>query len=179
MRVSADGQTLFVANGKGTSSAANPRGPFPGSPAPRNLQEYIGGLFQGTVALIALPVAKKRAEQFGAWSKTAYTCSPLDAAASPRGLAARPAGSPVPATVGDPSPIKYVIYVIRENRTYDQVLGDIPTGAVAVGRDRSKRRLGHLELELNMPGVDRIGALGLVGPIGTEGAHCFARYRVE
>ena len=128
VRVSADGQTLFVANGKGTSSAANPRGPFPGSPAPRNLQEYIGGLFQGTVALIALPVAKKRAEQFGAWSKTAYTCSPLDAAASPRGLAARPAGSPVPATVGDPSPIKNVIYIIRENRTYDQVFGDMLEG---------------------------------------------------
>ena len=33
--------------------------------------------------------------------------------------------SPIPATVGGPSPIKYVFYVIRENRTYDQVLGDV------------------------------------------------------
>ena len=30
--------------------------------------------------------------------------------------------------VGDPSPIKYVFYIIKENRTYDQVLGDIPEG---------------------------------------------------
>ncbi|MCX6871333.1 MAG: hypothetical protein NTY84_12055 [Verrucomicrobia bacterium] len=52
-------------------------------------------------------------------------------------------------------------------------------GAVAVGRNRSEGRLGHLELELNMPGVDRIGAFRLVRPIGTQGAHCFARYRIE
>jgi phospholipase C len=30
--------------------------------------------------------------------------------------------------VGDPSPIKHVIYIIKENRTYDQVFGDIPKG---------------------------------------------------
>ena len=38
------------------------------------------------------------------------------------------AGNPVPQKVGDPSPIKYVFYIIKENRTYDQVLGDIPEG---------------------------------------------------
>jgi hypothetical protein len=30
--------------------------------------------------------------------------------------------------VGDPSPIKYVIYIIKENRTYDQVFGDVKEG---------------------------------------------------
>jgi hypothetical protein len=39
-----------------------------------------------------------------------------------------PAGSPIPAKVGDPSPIKHVFYVIRENRTYDQILGDMEKG---------------------------------------------------
>jgi hypothetical protein len=34
----------------------------------------------------------------------------------------------LPAKVGDPSPIKYVLYVVRENRTYDQVFGDITEG---------------------------------------------------
>jgi len=33
--------------------------------------------------------------------------------------------NPVPAKVGDPSPIKHVIYVVRENRTFDQVFGDL------------------------------------------------------
>lgn len=126
VRVSGDGKTLVVANGKGITSAANPRGTFPGDPRPRNLTEYIGSLMQGTVALIALPAKESRAAQFGAWTKTAYACSPLDAGATPRG--ARPAGSPIPANIGELSPIRHVIYVVRENRTYDQVLGDLPEG---------------------------------------------------
>ncbi len=40
--------------------------------------------------------------------------------------------SPIPKKVGDPSPIRYVFYVIRENRTYDQVFGDIPGRATAI-----------------------------------------------
>ena len=35
---------------------------------------------------------------------------------------------PIPRQVGESSPIKYVFYVIKENRTYDQVFGDIPEG---------------------------------------------------
>jgi hypothetical protein len=34
----------------------------------------------------------------------------------------------IPRNVGDPSPIKHVIYIIKENRTYDQVLGDLGKG---------------------------------------------------
>jgi hypothetical protein len=126
VRVLRDGKTLVVANGKGVTSAANPRGPFPGDARPKNLQEYIGGLMQGTVAFIPLPAEKDRATQFGTWTKTAYACSPLDASASPRGT--RPEGSPIPAKVGDPSPIKNVIYIIKENRTYDQIFGDLEIG---------------------------------------------------
>lgn len=35
---------------------------------------------------------------------------------------------PIPARIGEPSLIKHVVYIIKENRTYDQVLGDIPEG---------------------------------------------------
>jgi hypothetical protein len=35
----------------------------------------------------------------------------------------------IPAKVGDPCPIKYVLYIIKENRTYDQVLGDLKDAA--------------------------------------------------
>jgi YVTN family beta-propeller protein len=43
---------------------------------------------------------------------------------------ARPDQPPrvIPERVGEPSPLKHVVYVIKENRTYDQVLGDIQTG---------------------------------------------------
>ncbi|MET8767228.1 alkaline phosphatase family protein [Streptomyces sp. NPDC004658] len=35
---------------------------------------------------------------------------------------------PVPARIGDPSTIKHVFLIVKENRTYDQVLGDVPRG---------------------------------------------------
>lgn len=34
----------------------------------------------------------------------------------------------VPRKIGDPCPIKYVLYIIKENRTYDQVFGDVTRG---------------------------------------------------
>ena len=39
-----------------------------------------------------------------------------------------PAGSVIPAHPGDPTPITHVIYVMKENRTYDQILGDLGRG---------------------------------------------------
>ena len=36
--------------------------------------------------------------------------------------------TPVPEMIGEPSSIKHIVYIIKENRTYDQILGDIPAG---------------------------------------------------
>jgi YVTN family beta-propeller protein len=51
-------------------------------------------------------------------------------------------GNPIPMHLGDRSPIKHVFYIIKENRTYDQVFGDMPQGngdptLVEFGRDVS------------------------------------------
>src|SRR5262249_1238440 len=62
-----------------------------------------------------------------AHSKLAYECSPLRADQAPV-VSPREANNPIPAKVGQPSPIKHCIYVIKENRTYDQVFGDLPQG---------------------------------------------------
>lgn len=35
---------------------------------------------------------------------------------------------PVPKQLGEPSPIQHVVYIVKENRTYDQVLGDLGRG---------------------------------------------------
>ncbi len=45
-------------------------------------------------------------------------------------LPPRPAQPPraIPERIGEPSLIRHVVYVIKENRTYDQVLGDMPEG---------------------------------------------------
>jgi DNA-binding beta-propeller fold protein YncE len=126
VRVTPDGRHLLVANGKGLSSRANPHGPQPGHKAPSNLVEYIGGLFHGTLGIIDLPDRKRLERQLAGWTAQAYRCSPLrrDTEVS----APRPAGSPIPPRPGDSSPIQYCIYIIKENRTYDQVFGDMEPG---------------------------------------------------
>ncbi len=125
VRVSADGKTLYVANGKGETSKPNPLGPQPGKKATPGVKQYIGELLNGTVSIIPLPTAEKLDAQLAVWSAQAYQCMPETA----RKIAAMPEdGNPIPRKVGDPSPIKYVFYIIKENRTYDQVLGDMKEG---------------------------------------------------
>lgn len=114
---------ILVANGKGLGSKANAQGPKPGSDLPPTLREYIGGLFKGALSIIPPPSPADMAKH----TKTAYECSPLLAEQAPRN-AEREKDNPIPAKVGDPSPIKYCIYIVKENRTYDQVFGDVPEG---------------------------------------------------
>lgn len=123
VRFHAKDRRILVTNGKGISSQANPQGPGPYNQSRLSTTyQYIGGLFHGTLETIPVPNAK----QMAAYSKQAYACSPLRA---DRGVTAeRPEGNPVPGKVGDPSPIKHVIYVIKENRTYDQMFGDLKGG---------------------------------------------------
>jgi len=67
-------------------------------------------------------------DELAALSARAIACSPLRADGGVRGLPSRPAGSPIPVLPGEPSPIRHVVYVIKENRTYDQVFGDLKQG---------------------------------------------------
>lgn len=114
---------LYIANGKGTTPRANPQGPNPLlPPGQKTVREYIAGLFQGSLGILDLPTP----EQIVGYSKQAYLCSPLRA---DEGVTAvRPKDNPIPGKIGEPSPIKHCIYVIKENRTYDQIFGDIKEG---------------------------------------------------
>ncbi len=125
------GNKIFVANGKGFTSMANPQGPQPVKKtestgyqkAPTSREEqYIGGLFWGKLSIIDVPSP----ERLKTYTKQVYANTPFNdhiAAVAP-GLE----GNPIPRTRGGKSPIKYVFYIIKENRTYDQVLGDMPQG---------------------------------------------------
>jgi hypothetical protein len=125
VRVTPDGNHLLVANGKGGTPKANLNGPTPGKRTPGF--KYIAGLFQGTLSIIDLPRSEEEWDrQMAAWTAEVYACTPLKSDGS---VTATPAADcPIPAKPGDACPIKYVIYVIKENRTYDQVLGDMPQG---------------------------------------------------
>jgi DNA-binding beta-propeller fold protein YncE len=127
VRVTPDGKHLLVANGKGLISKANPGGPQPGLRNRReSIDQYIGRLFKGTLSIIDLAERRDFPAQLAAFTAEAYRCSPLRA---DNGVSAsRPADNPIPLRPGAPSPLKYCIYVVKENRTYDQVFGDMPEG---------------------------------------------------
>ncbi len=127
------GKKIFVSNGKGFSSFANPTGPVPVKPdqlVERHLGDtsvkvrsgYIGGLMKGTLSIIDEP----NLATLAAYSKAVYKNTPYTKAGELS--AAGEKGNPIPMKVGAASPIKHVFYIIKENRTYDQVLGDIPEG---------------------------------------------------
>ena len=127
VRVTPDGRHLLVANGKGTISKANPRGPQPGIKGDSELTvQYIARLLRGTLSIIDLPPRKQFEARLKDYTAQAYLTSPLKADAGV--VAAHPQGNPVPFKPGQTSPIKYVLYIVKENRTYDQVLGDLPQG---------------------------------------------------
>ena len=127
------GEKIFVTNGKGFSSQANPYGPNPNRPREEVLYQggdrnkpidvqYIAGLFKGTMSIISTPSA----QQLSDYSQIVYRNTPYKK--ENELLSKGENGNPIPMKLGDPSPIKHVFYIIKENRTYDQVLGDIKEG---------------------------------------------------
>jgi DNA-binding beta-propeller fold protein YncE len=126
------GKDIFVCNGKGFSSFPNPDGPNPVSsrdpqfkganPQAVRGSQYIGGLFKGTLSFFEKPTEALLAE----YSKLVYENTPYTK--SKEMNTEGEIGNPIPKKVGDASPIKYVFYIIKENRTYDQILGDVKEG---------------------------------------------------
>jgi phospholipase C len=88
--------------------------------------QYIGRLFPGTLSFVDLPSDRVLADytaqvvRNNGFDRMDGTLSVADATdVTPRAI---------PRRVGEPSLIKYVFYIIKENRTYDQVFGDLPQG---------------------------------------------------
>ncbi|MES1213512.1 MAG: hypothetical protein ABUL64_02915, partial [Singulisphaera sp.] len=124
--VTPDGKNLLVGVGKGNQTKPNPISPKlepqdKDQVARRGLPfPYIGTTLSGALSIIPIPTD----EQLAAFTERVYKNCPY----SDKLLAGTPADvkTAVPTKIGDPSPIKHIIYIIKENRTYDQVFGDIP-----------------------------------------------------
>jgi len=139
--VSKDGRRLFVTNAKGTAAGPNDTG-FAPNPETTSVpfQDGVGGyadrycnctfnnftasMIVGTLSTVEVPGEQRleiytervaRDDNFGSRSVNQR---------SPR--------NPVPVPGGS-SPIKHVIYIIKENRTYDQLFGDLGVGDGASG----------------------------------------------
>jgi YVTN family beta-propeller protein len=101
------GTTLFAINMKGLGA-----GPH------LDPTTYWPAFMGGTLSRIPVPGAS----QLAAYTAQVAVNDRFDAPTS------IPAGSVIPSHPGDPTPITHVIYVMKENRTYDQVLGDLDRG---------------------------------------------------
>jgi YVTN family beta-propeller protein len=121
---------LLVTNGKGLSSLPNPgaEGPlghaanYKKANTEQPKDQYIGSMFKGSLSLIDIPGDSL----LSVYTRQVYANTPYSAGIEQR--AAGEADNPIPRKIGDSTPIKYVFYVLKENRTYDQVLGDMPRG---------------------------------------------------
>jgi YVTN family beta-propeller protein len=108
---------LVVANIKGVGST-------------RGLQEERAGQFnthqyRGTLSIVPVPKTRELASLTRQVLDN-YRYPLLKEAGSP----ARPnqPARPIPERIGEPSVFEHVVYIIKENRTYDQVLGDVREG---------------------------------------------------
>jgi YVTN family beta-propeller protein len=115
---------LYIANSKGESGHSDIRGP--GSPLPPGPEGNgsVKTLQKGSIELLSLNNVRARLAGYTkqVTANTPYNDSLL--------TEARPSTAPsvIPRQVGAGSPIEHIIYVIKENRTYDQVFGDLPRG---------------------------------------------------
>ncbi len=118
---------LVVLNGRGERSYPNPQGPSPvrrAAPyeAGSRAVQYVAHIQTGSASVIPAPDAAQLARYTGeVLTQSPYNDNQLDQPGVP-------AGNPIPSAEGAASPIQHVIYILKENRTYDQVLGDIGKG---------------------------------------------------
>ena len=118
---SRDGKTIYILSGKGLVSIPNPRGAQPAIPTAPG--QSTRDALEGTLSFVAAPDDATLAS----WTAKVRALTPYRDA-NLLAPARAPKGSPIPARVGAASPIRHVFYVIRENRTYDQILGDMKEG---------------------------------------------------
>ncbi len=108
---------LAVANIKGVGSTRGLR--------KERADEFNTYQYHGTLSLVPVP----RVEELAALTRRVldnYRYPLLKEARRPARSNQPP--RPIPQRVGEPSVFEHVVYIIKENRTYDQVLGDVPEG---------------------------------------------------
>ncbi len=119
LQVTPDGKTLIVANAKGFGSGPN---------GGRNFIEkeegtYIGNLMKGTVSIVDIPSERELKKM------TALVISNNFLIEKAGERQAGRVNNPVPLYGGEKeSPLKYIVFISKENRTYDEVFGQNVNG---------------------------------------------------
>ncbi len=117
VEVSADGKKLIISNAKGYGSGPNGGENFEISPA----GSYIGALMKGTVQVVDIPTD----DELKGLTKQVITNNFNFAKASDKKFEWRK-NNPVPLYPGEKeSPIKHIVFISKENRTYDEIFGQV------------------------------------------------------
>ena len=103
----ADAGDLLVVNGKGRGTAPNPGHWNPGQPSTPHSPDHTLGQINGTLTII--PAAGATAAELASFSTRVASANGWDGVEAQKKY----------------PPFEHVIYIIKENRTYDQVLGDL------------------------------------------------------
>jgi len=120
IEVSRDGRKLIVANAKGFGSGPNGGETFRAT----GQGSYIGGLMKGTVQVFDIPDEKELKKLTGQVVENNFLFTRANQV-----QATERTRNPVPLYPGAmDSPIKHIVFISKENRTYDEVFGGIEKG---------------------------------------------------
>lgn len=118
--VTPDGKQLIVANAKGYGSG--PNGGYTFKEGPEG--SYVGHLMHGSVTVLDIPRDADLPQYTQEVLDNNFKITPADDPA----LTARK-NNPVPLFPGEKkSPIKHIVFISKENRTYDEVFGQLKNG---------------------------------------------------
>ena len=118
LTLSPDGQYLAV------STLLGPGSGWDGKPGQRFVHAN-----RGSISVIPLPDAAQLASYTAAVIENNHMAPPTSrTAALAESRRSQPTPMAVPRRAGDPSPIEHIVYIIKENRTYDQLFGDLTKG---------------------------------------------------
>jgi len=119
LKVTPDGKTLVVSNAKGFGSGPNGGKSF----KEKKEGSYIGNLMKGSVSVIKIPDDKTLAALTNQVISNNYLIEDYGKVMKLRG------NNPIPVFGGEKeSPIKYIVFISKENRTYDEIFGQMKNG---------------------------------------------------
>ena len=154
--MSAEGKTLFVANAKGFGAGPNGGKGFQLGPE----GTYIGDITKGTISITDHPQGLRVDSAHPPGNEEQRFCSRFLAAKGSRRASGRSPDFPVPLPGSPSSRIRHVVFITKENRTFDEVLGDLGGaergdatlarwGMDATVKDKGQPTLEHVQVTPN------------------------------
>ena len=132
LALSPDGKTLYVANAKGLGAGPNGGPNFHEGPE----GTYIGDITHGFVSILSIP-------DEGQFKQTTAQVLKNNGFVTAPPAATRSTAFPVPPPAQPSTKIHHVVFVVRENRTFDEVLGDVQIAGATVDGEPSLARWGE------------------------------------